>query len=81
MLLWKCRNIHRKTPVLESLFNKVTALQLYEKTSENLWFSGSIEMNIDVKYVSSFLFYGDVDLKWVKVFAEHFCFVRNLYFE
>ena len=33
---WKFRNIHRKTPVLESLFNKVAGLKAYNFIKKRL---------------------------------------------
>ena len=40
-----CLKIHRKTPALESLFNKVAGLQLYKKaTPTHLFFYGYCEI-------------------------------------
>ena len=35
-VLWKVRNIYRKTPVLEPLFDKVADLQVYWKETPTL---------------------------------------------
>ena len=41
----KFRNIHRKTPVLESLFNKVAGLKAYNFIKKNFYHSCCFPVN------------------------------------